>query len=168
MYYYFHVCSNEYYCLLKKKFMWVRCYLIFHIETYFLCIILNYKNLKFKHLINNIIIDLWSFENFVSMEDIRRKCNLMMDLSKFTSNKKILNEVVVLDYNQVCSLILSLSKPEIIIQLFKLYNINPFRNMQIAFYEEGKYFHNYNKWRRNCVVLGHSNQIAWSLEIGLC
>ena len=92
----------------------------------------------------------------------------MMDLSKFTSNKKILNEVVVLDYNQVCSPILSLSKPEIIIQLFKLYNINPFSNMQIAFYEEGKYFHNYNKWRRNCVVLGHSNQIAWSLEIGLC
>ena len=77
-------------------------------------------------MINNIIIDLWSFENFVSMEDIRRKCKLMMDLSKFTSNKKILNEVVVLDYNQVCSPILSLSKPEIIIQLFKVYNTNPF------------------------------------------
>ena len=79
------------------------------------------------------------------MENIRRKCNLMVDLSKFTSNKKILNEVVVLDYNQVCSPILSLSKPEIIIQLFKLYNINPFSNMQIAFYEEGQYSHNYNK-----------------------
>ena len=26
--------------------------------TYFLCIILNYKNLKFKHLIYNIVINL--------------------------------------------------------------------------------------------------------------
>jgi len=29
--------------------------------TYFLCIILNYKNLKFKHLIDNIVIDLLFF-----------------------------------------------------------------------------------------------------------
>ena len=33
------------------------------------------------------------------MADIRRKCNLMMDLSQFTSNKKILSKIVVLDYN---------------------------------------------------------------------
>jgi len=44
------------------------------------------------------------------MEDIRRKCNPMMDLSKFTSNKKILNEVVILDYNQISSQILSILK----------------------------------------------------------
>ena len=30
-----------------------------------------------------------------------------MELSKFTSNKKILNGVVTLDYNQVCYQILS-------------------------------------------------------------
>ena len=30
------------------------------------------------------------------MNDIKRKCNLMVDLSKFISNKKILNEVVEL------------------------------------------------------------------------
>jgi len=29
--------------------------------------------------------------------------NSMIDLSKFTSNKKILNKIVVIDYNQVCS-----------------------------------------------------------------
>ena len=36
------------------------------------------------------------------MKDIRSKPNLMMDLSKFTSNKNILNRVVNLVYNQVC------------------------------------------------------------------
>jgi len=41
------------------------------------------------------------------MEDIRRKCDPIVDLSKFTSNKKILNDVVALGYNQVCSQILS-------------------------------------------------------------
>ena len=40
---------------------------------------LDYKNLKFKHLIDNIIINL--LENFASMEAIRRKFNLMVDLS---------------------------------------------------------------------------------------
>ena len=35
------------------------------------------------------------------MEYIRRKCNLMVDLSNFTSNKKMLSAVVVLVYNQV-------------------------------------------------------------------
>ena len=33
------------------------------------------------------------------MKDIRRRCNLMVDLLKFTSNKKILSKIVVLDYN---------------------------------------------------------------------
>ena len=39
-------------------------------------------------MIDDIAIDLWFFENFASIENIRRKCNIMVDLSKFTSNKK--------------------------------------------------------------------------------
>ena len=35
------------------------------------------------------------------MEDIRKKCNPMMDLSNFTSNKKILSKVVALGYNHI-------------------------------------------------------------------
>ena len=46
----------------------------------FLCMILSCKNLKFKHLINNIAINYIFYENFASMEDIKRKCNLMVDL----------------------------------------------------------------------------------------
>ena len=42
------------------------------------------------------------------MEDIKRKCNSMMDLLKFTSNKKILSEVATISYNQVYSQILSI------------------------------------------------------------
>ena len=37
------------------------------------------------------------------MESIRKKRNLMLDLSKFTSNKKILSKVVTLSYNQFCN-----------------------------------------------------------------
>ena len=36
------------------------------------------------------------------MEDIRRKYNPLVDLSKFTSNKQILSGVVVLNYNLIC------------------------------------------------------------------
>ena len=61
--------------------------------------ILKYKNLKFKYLIDNITIDIWFSRNFPSMEDISRKYNQMVDLSKFTSNKKILRKFVVLSYN---------------------------------------------------------------------
>ena len=32
----------------------------------------------------------------------------MVDLLKFTSNKKILSEIIVIDYNQVCSQTFSL------------------------------------------------------------
>ena len=56
----------------------------------FLCIIIYYKNLKFKHLIVNITNDFWFFKDFASMDDIKRKCN----------------PIVVIDYNQVCSQIL--------------------------------------------------------------
>ena len=38
--------------------MSIRCYLLLDSWTYFLCIILDYKNSKFKYLIDNIVIDL--------------------------------------------------------------------------------------------------------------
>ena len=59
--------------------------------------------MKFNHLIGPTVTDIWYFENFANMEDIERKCNPIVDFSKFTPNKKILNKVVVLDYNQFCS-----------------------------------------------------------------
>ena len=37
------------------------------------------------------------------MEDMRRKYNPTVDLSKFTSNQKILSNVVILDYKQFCN-----------------------------------------------------------------
>ena len=90
-----------------SNFMSIGCYLLLDPLIYFLCIILNYKNLKFKHLIDNMVIDLWSFENFVSMEDIRRKYNPIVDLLKFIFNKKILSEIVALDYHKICCYTLS-------------------------------------------------------------
>ena len=43
----------------------------------------------------------------MSTENILRKCNAMVDFSKFTANKNILSEVVDLSYNQVCCQALS-------------------------------------------------------------
>ena len=57
------------------SFISIGCYLLFDLYTYFLYIILDYKNSKFKYLIDDIAIDLWSSWNFVNMKDIRRKCN---------------------------------------------------------------------------------------------
>ena len=51
-------------------------------------------------LIDNIAIDFFFSINFASMEDIKRKCNLLF--VKFTSNKNILSETVTLNYNQIC------------------------------------------------------------------
>ena len=61
---------------------------------------------------NSIAIYFLFYWNFTSMEDIRRKCNPIVDLSKFTSNKKyiyiyILSGFVGLVYNQVCCQTLS-------------------------------------------------------------
>ena len=70
-------------------------------------VILDYKNSKFKNLIDDITIDLWSYWKFANMKDIRRKCNPMVNLSQFTLKKYILSGVVVLVYNQVCCQILS-------------------------------------------------------------
>ena len=84
-------------------------YYSIHKIIIFLCIILDYKNSKFKYLIDDITIVLWSYWKFTSIEDIRRMCNSMVDLSKFIINKKnILSRVVALNYyNQVCYQILS-------------------------------------------------------------
>ena len=55
----------------------------------FLCIILDYKNLKLKHFINNVVIDLWFYRNFASVEDIERKYNpILMDLLKLFPIKR--------------------------------------------------------------------------------
>ena len=66
-------------------------YLLYDLYAYILCIVLNYKNLQFKQFIDDIAI--------ASMKDIRRRCNPMINLSKFTSNKKILSKNVTLNYN---------------------------------------------------------------------
>ena len=65
----------------------------------------NFKlqNMQFKQFVDGITIDFKFFRNFTSIEDIKRRCNPIVDLSKFTSNKKILSNVVVLSYNQFCS-----------------------------------------------------------------
>ena len=52
--------------------------------------------MKFKHLIDELTIDLCSFRNFINMEDIRRKCNPIVDLSIFIYDKNILNKVVII------------------------------------------------------------------------
>ena len=51
------------------------------------------KTLKFKYLIDDITIRLLFSENFASMKNIRRKYYPIVNLSKFTSNKKILSAV---------------------------------------------------------------------------
>ena len=66
--------------------------------NFFLYIILDYKNLKFKHLIDNISIHFLSFWEFCKYERLKKIYNLTVNLSKFTSNKKILSEIVVLEY----------------------------------------------------------------------
>ena len=62
----------------------------------------NYKYLQLKQFIDDIAIVLYFSRNVTSMENIRKRYNSMVDLSKFTSNKKILNKIVILDYNQFC------------------------------------------------------------------
>ena len=51
--------------------------------------IFYYKSFKFKHVIDDIIIDLWSFWNFTSMENIIRTCNPIVRFSKFIYNKNM-------------------------------------------------------------------------------
>ena len=42
-------------------------------------------------MINGITIDFWFSGNFTNMKDIKSKCYLIIDLSKFTYNKKIIS-----------------------------------------------------------------------------
>ena len=70
-------------------------------------VILEYKNSKFKDLIDDKTIDFLFSWNFASIEDIRKKYNPIVNFSQFTSNKNILSRVIVLVYNQVCCQILS-------------------------------------------------------------
>ena len=48
-----------------SNFVTNKYYLLFDLLTYFLFMILNYKNLKFKYLIDNVVINFWSSENQV-------------------------------------------------------------------------------------------------------
>ena len=54
-------------------------------------------------MIGDIAIDIGFFENFASIDDIKRKYNQIVDLFKFSPNKKILSRVVVLGCNLICS-----------------------------------------------------------------
>ena len=71
----------------------IKYYLLYDLLAYILNIILNYKNLQFKQLIDVISINFQS-RNFARMEYIKRGCNSMMDLAKCISNKNILSKVV--------------------------------------------------------------------------
>ena len=57
--------------------------------------------MQFKQFIDHIAIDLQFSRNFASIENIKRRYNSMVDLSKFTFNKKILNNFVT----KLCSII---------------------------------------------------------------
>ena len=45
------------------------------------CVILDYKNSKFKDLIDDIVIDIWFFLKIANMKDIKRKCNSIVNFS---------------------------------------------------------------------------------------
>ena len=63
-------------------------------------------------MIDNIFINLWSSLYFVRMEDIIGKCNLIVNLSKFASNKKNKEEFVVIAYKLICRQTLFFSNKE--------------------------------------------------------
>ena len=62
----------------------------------------NFK-LQKKCNLNNLLMTYLLIFNFLEIlqarKNIRRRCNPMVDLLKFTSNKKILIKVIVLYYN---------------------------------------------------------------------
>ena len=64
--------------------------MLFTIQSVNLFHIYNFRlwNSKFKHLIDDLTINIWFSRSFVSMKDIRKKCNLIIDFSKFMFNKK--------------------------------------------------------------------------------
>ena len=52
--------------------------------------------MKFKHLIDNIAINLYYFKNFTNIKHIRRKYNPTTHYLKFTFNKRIISGVKAL------------------------------------------------------------------------
>ena len=54
------------------------------------------QKLTFKHFIDEIVIDFKSSWNFASIEIIRKKCNTTIDMSKFSSNKKIFSDIILI------------------------------------------------------------------------
>ena len=73
--------------------------ILFTIPSIRLFFINNFKLQK----LDDKVINLGSFGNFVDLKDIKRKYNSMINLSKFISNKKILNEIIAL-----CSCVLKI------------------------------------------------------------
>ena len=55
-----------------SNFIQIGCYLLFDQKTYFWCIIFTTKNLKFKHIIDDIAINVWSYWNFASMKEYNK------------------------------------------------------------------------------------------------
>ena len=60
--------------------------------------------MKFKHLIDRIAINLCSSENFANIRDIykkkkKKKSGPIVNMSKFTSNKKVFSRVVAKLYH---------------------------------------------------------------------
>ena len=55
-----------------SNFFLIKYYLLFNPQI-FLCIMLTYIKLKFKHLIDDITINFLSSKNFTNMEDIMKK-----------------------------------------------------------------------------------------------
>lgn len=51
-------------------------------------------------MVDNIATNIWFSRNYASMKDIKKK---MESNSEFVANKKILSELVALNYNQICS-----------------------------------------------------------------
>ena len=66
---------------------------LYDLKVYILFIILNYKNLQFKKFIDDIDINFLFSQIFARIEDIR-KYNSIVNLSKFTSNKKNIKIIV--------------------------------------------------------------------------
>ena len=44
------------------------------------------------------------------MENVKKSCNIIMDLLKFVFNKKILSIVIIINYDQICNQTLYLNQ----------------------------------------------------------
>ena len=59
-------------------------------------------------MIDDTVIDFLFSWNFAIIENIRRKCNPIVNLSKFTPNNKILSEVITLVYKTTIKFVIKL------------------------------------------------------------